>query len=92
MKLMQCTGCKFILPDDKSTKDWFPNAIACCPDSRYVELNTCTATERAFLDEIQAKFQVCDDGSLGLKSGDYSSALDQSDFDIGLKGLLNEST
>jgi len=44
------------------------------------KIKTCTPTERAFLDEIREKFAVCDDGSLGLKSEDYSSMLDQSDF------------
>jgi len=49
-------------------------------DLRQIMPPTCTPNARKFLDEIREKFMAYGDGSLGLKSEDYSSMLDKSDF------------
>lgn len=83
-ELMQCTGCDFIIREGKSVRDYFPNALKCCPDSNYVKLNVCTPTERAFLDEIREKGYMVADRYLMFDSYNAyegsGTQLDQKDF------------
>ena len=65
---------------------------------KYTELScNCTATERAFLDEIREKFEagkyIPDEDYLIPKllvGIGYSSIICQSDFKTNLKGLVDE--
>jgi hypothetical protein len=57
-KIKICKGCDHlnIVPLPKA-------AIACCPDSNYVDVEFCTTNERKFLDRIR-EFKLDEDGDL----------------------------
>lgn len=61
-----------------------------------VRIPTCTATERAFLDEIREKFEVSedykDDPDFVIHVAVGNSQLWQTDFKTSLKELVNEPT
>lgn len=81
--LKQCTGCGYL-----NVEPIVSPALACCPDSNYVDVSTCSSNERKFLDEIKENFIY--DGYALVHCQDGDCVLHKAYFESNLSELVEE--